>query len=415
MKSLSIFVSDFLKNKGHHVFLSLLIAKICGFLGSLFIIRILPESEFGTISIVASIFFIFVSFSGFGSHQSLLRYGSIIQSDSEKKVFANHLLRQGFIHQLIISAVFLLISIFYINRYEDILFIFLLFTVRLIGFYFLNHIQAELRVFGNNRAFAQVNNFVNVFGVILLLLLSYFFGLVGYLFAVAFTPFLSLIWYKKEDFLKVIGGINFTKKEIWSFGLHAAGTALLSDALFSADVLLLSFLMKETAVASYKVGLLIPFNITFLASTFMQSDYTVLAKNSRNKFFLKNYIANYYRLFIPISIVIFVVGFVFKTEVLSFFFSAKYSGSQMIFVIFLATFSFNMLLRNLYGNLLSAVGMMKMNTAVSFLNLILLLMFSFFFVKRFGIEGMAISLCLSMLTGGFLLLFSFYLYWKDLK
>ena len=415
MNSLYLFVSDFLKNKGHHVFFSLLLAKICGFLGSLFIIRILPENEFGTISIVASIFFIFVSFSGFGSNQSLLRYGSISQRFSEKRVLSNYLLKQGFLHQLIISGVFLLVSIFYNNKYEDILLIFLLFTVRLIGSFFLSHIQAELRVFGNNKAFAQVSNFVNISGVILLLLLSYYFGLIGYLIAIAVAPFLSLIWFKKNTFSVAIKAIDFTKKEIWSFGLHAAGTAVLSDALFSADILLLSFLMNETAVASYKVGLLIPLNITFLAATFMQSDYTVLAKNSKNKSFLKNYIANYYKLFIPISCLIFLVGFIFKTEIISFFFSSKYSESQLIFVIFLGAFSLNMLLRNLYGSLLSAVGMMKMNTVISILTLIMLLVFSFIFVARFGIEGMAISLSLSMLIGGFLLLFSFYLYWKDLK
>ncbi|QOW11283.1 polysaccharide biosynthesis protein [Kaistella flava (ex Peng et al. 2021)] len=415
MKSLYIFVSDFFKNKGHHVFLSLLIAKICGFLGSLFIIRILPESEFGTISIVASVFFIFMSFNGFGSHQSLLRYGSIIQDDCEKKVLSKYLFRQGFVHQLLISAAFLLISVFYINKYQDVFFIFVLFTVRLVGYYFLNHIQAEFRVFGNNRAFAKVGNVVNIGGVLLLLLLSYFFGLIGYLLAIALTPFLCLLWYKKYHFVAIVDSINFTKKEIWSFGLHAAGTALLSDALFSADVLLLSFLMNETAVANYKVGLLIPINITFLASTFMQSDYTVLAKNSKSKLFLKNYIANYYKLFIPISCVIVVIGYLFKTEILSFFFSSKYAGNESIFMIFLATFSFNMLLRNLYGNLLSAVGMMKMNTAISLLNLIMLVSFAFIFVKKFGIEGMAISLSLSLTISGFLLLFSFYLYWKDLK
>ena len=408
-------MSDFFKNKGHHVFISLLIAKICGFLGSLFIIKILPESEFGIISIVASVFFIFISFNGFGSNQILLRYGSIVHNDTEKKNLSKYLLKQGFVHQVIISLIFLLISVFYINKYQDILFIFLIFTFRLIGFYFLNHIQAELRVFGNNKAFAQVSNVVNIGGVLILILLSYYFGLTGYLVAIGITPFLCLLWYKRKHFAAIIDSIYFTKKEIWSFGLHAAGTALLSDALFSADVLLLSFLMNETAVANYKVGLLIPINITFLASTFMQSDYVVLAKNSKNRMFLKNYIFNYYKIFIPISFFIFFLGYLFKSEIFNLFFDEKYSDNQFIFVIFLATFSFNMLLRNLYGNLLSAVGMMKMNTAVSLLNLILLLSFAFIFVKKFGIVGMAISLSSSLVISGFFLLFSFYLYWKDLK
>ena len=415
MNSLYIFVSDFFKNKGHHVFLSLLIAKICGFVGSISIIRILPESEFGTVSIVASVFFIFLSFNGFGSNQSLLRYGSMLQDISEKKALSTYLLKKGFFYQLLISGLFLFVSIFFINKYEDILFIFVLFTVRLIGYFFLNHIQSEFRISGNNSAFARVSNFVNIVGVILLLILSYFFGLRGYLYAVALTPFLCFFWFKKGYFRSSFDQFNFSKKEIWNFGVYAAGTALLSDALLSADILILSFLMNETAVASYKVGLLIPLNITFLASTFMQSDYSILAKNSNNKAFLRNYIFNFYKLFIPISLIVFLTGLMFSTDVLSFFFDAKYVNSRVVFLIFLGGFSLNMLLRNLYGNLLSAVGMMRINTFISILNLILLLVFSFFLVNPFGIIGMAISLSLSMLICGILLLFSFYNYWKDLK
>ncbi len=415
MKDLQIFLLDFFKNKGHHIFFSLLTAKICGFVGSLSIIRILPESEFGTVSIVASVFFIFSSFNGSGSDQSLLRYGSIAQDFSEKQALSKYLLKQGFIYQILLSGIFLLISVFYINKYEDVFYIFLLFTFRLIGFYFLNHIQAEFRIAGNNKSFAIVNNVVNISGVILLLILSYFFGLIGYLYAVAFTPFIALFWFTKEHFIASMNHFSFSKKELWNFGLYAAGTNFLSDVLFSADVLLLSFLMDESAVANYKVGLLIPANITFLAATFMQSDYTVLAKNSTNKVFLRNYIFNYYKLFIPISVLIFFIGYLFKTEIIQLFFSEKYSGNHLVFVIFLLGFSVNMLLRNLYGNLLSAVGKMKYNTYISFLNVVLLLLFAIIFVNIFGMVGMAISLSLSMFISGILLLFSFYHYWRYLE
>ena len=409
------FIGDFLTNKGQHVFLSLLIAKICAFLGSLFIIRILPENEFGTISIVASVFVIFMPFSGFGSQQSLLRFGSMSDDLMEKEKLSTYLLKQGFIYQLLLSGLFIFVSFFFINKYEDIFYVFLLFTIRLIGFYFLNHIQSQFRIFGNNRGFARITNIVNLSGVVLLLVLSYYFGLKGYLIAIAVTPFIAFFWFKKEYLNSVVENFSFSKKEIWNYGLHAAGTALLSDTLFSADVLMLSFLMNETAVANYKVAILIPANITFLALTFMQSDFPVLVKNYRNRNFLTSYITNYYKIFIPISLLIFLVGFTFKTEILYLFFSERYADNSWVFVILLAGFSLNMLFRNLYGNLLSAVGMMNMNTAISILTLVMLVLFSFVFVKKFGIEGMAFSLTLSMFIGGFLLLFSFYLYWKDLK
>lgn len=415
MKSLQNFISDFFKNKGQHIFLSLLIAKICAFAGSLFIIRILPESEFGTISIVASVFAIFAPFSGFGSQQSLLRFGSISDDLSEKISLSKYLLKQGLIYQLLLSGLFLGIAFFYVDKYEDIFYIFLLFGFRLIGFYFLNHIQAEFRVFGNNRGFARLTNVVNVLGVILLLLLSYFYGLKGYLIAIAFTPFLALLWFRKEQYISISETFSFEKKDLWKYGFYASGTALISDTLFSADVLMLSFLLNESAVANYKVAILIPANITFLALTFMQSDFPVLAKNYKNRDFLKDYVLNYYKIFIPLAFIIFLVGFVFKNQLLTVVFSERYADNTFSFVVLLGVFCANMLLRNLYGNLLSAVGMMKMNTIISVLTLILLVIFSFIFVSKYGVTGMAVSLSLSMFFGGIMLAFSFYLYWKDLK
>lgn len=415
MKNLQEFLRNFLSNKGQHVFLSLLIAKICAFLGSLFIIRILPENEFGMISIVASVFAVFVPFSGFGSQQILLRYGAITSEIEDKKLLSRYLLMKGFTYQVFLSVIFLAVSVFYLTKYEDIFFLFLLFAIRLIGIYFLNHIQSEFRVFGNNSGFSRITNSVNVLGLLLLLIFTYFFGLNGYLFATVIAPFIALFWFKKDHFPKVIENLTFSKKEIWNYGLHASGTALLSDALFSADILLLSFLMTENDVANYKVAILIPANITFLALTFMQSDFPVLAKNHRNRSFLRNYIFNYYKIFIPVSFIILCIGFLFKTEILRLFYSQKYADNSWVFIILLSGFCLNMLLRNLYGNLLSAVGKMKVNTGVSLATLLLLLFLSFYNVPRLGVLGMAVSLTFSMLLGGVMLMFSFYYYYKNLK
>jgi O-antigen/teichoic acid export membrane protein len=415
MKSLIIFLNDFFKNKGHHVFVSLLVAKICGFLGSLFIIRILPENEFGTLSIVASVFFVFLSFSGLGSQQILLRYGSVTQDLEEKKALSKYLLQKGFLYQVFLSLIFLCISLFYINTYDNIFYIFLLFTIRLFGCYFLIFIQSELRISGNNKGFSTLSNVVNILGVILLVVLSYYFGLTGYLFAIAFSPFIALFWINKEYYTSATKDFSFGKKEIWNYGIMAAGCDFLSDMLFSADILILSFLMNESAVANYKVALLIPSNIVFLSATLMQSDYPKLTKFCRDKKFLENYVLNYYKIFIPVSILIFLGGFFFKAQILNFFFGVKYQGNEIVFLVFLGIFSVNMLLRNLYGNLLSAMGLMKFSTYISALNILLLVIFAFIFVGRLGILGMAISLSLSMLICGVILLIGFYQYWKSLK
>jgi len=97
--------------------------------------------------------------------------------------------------------------------------------------------------------------------LILILGLTYFFGIVGYLIAMMLMPFFSLFWFKNINFSEKFE-LKFSKNEIWKYGLFTAGTAVLGDALFSLDIILMGFLMNESAVANYKTAILIPANLT---------------------------------------------------------------------------------------------------------------------------------------------------------
>mgnify|MGYP000402641046 CR=1 FL=1 len=108
MSSLKEFTKNYFKNNGQYVFMSLLIAKICGFVSSIAIVRLITQKEFGTVTIVASVFAIFAAFNGFGSAQGLLRFGSLTEDGNEKQKLSDHFFYQGFIYQLILTLIFLI-------------------------------------------------------------------------------------------------------------------------------------------------------------------------------------------------------------------------------------------------------------------------------------------------------------------
>lgn len=412
MGGLKEFLSRFFSNKGHHVFFSFLIAKICGFLGSLVIIRLLPENEYGILSIVMSVCAIFLPFSGFGSNQILLRYGAISEKENKQNL-SSYLFFKGIFNEIILIVIFVGISLFYAPKYENIIIIFLFFGIRLMGFYLSNHIQTYYRISGKNDIFAKVSNAINIGGFILLLVLTYLFKFYGYLLAIALIPYLSLFWLKKEMFsAKRI--VYDNKKEIWRFGIFTAATSVISETLFSLDVMLLGFLMNENAVANYKVAILLPSNITVLAISFMQSDYPLLSKNYQNKNFLRSYIKNYYKIFIPICILILGFFYFFKDLLLKVFFGTNYSDNSNLMMILLLGFTFGMLSRNLFGNLLPAIGKIEVNTWVSILSLIILSVTAYFLVNTFGILGMGISLSLVLIWEGLAYLTFFGNYLKKL-
>ena len=409
MNSLKEFLGNFFKNKGHHVFLSFLIAKICGFLSAVVIIQLLTKNDYGILSIVMSVFAIFLPFSGLGSNQILLRYGSIEKGDNKQKL-SSYLFFKGFLYEILLIFVFLGFSFFYREKYENVYFIFIFCSIRLLGFYLSNHIQTYYRITGKNNVFARVNNVINIGGLFILIAFTYLWDFYGYLFAIAIIPYLSLFWLKKEMF-STKDSPPENKKELWRFGIFTATTSVISETLFALDIILLGFLMNENAVANYKVAILLPSNIPFLAISFMQSDYPLLSKNYQNKAFLTSYIRNYYKIFIPICVAIVVFFFFFKSFLIRVFFGDHYLENEKLMMVLLLGFTFGMLSRNLFGNLLPAVGKIEINTWVSVISLLLLATISYFLVGLFGVLGMGIALCLMIIWEGtaYMLFFRNYL------
>lgn len=96
-------------------------------------------------------------------------------------------------------------------------------------------------------------------------------------------------------------------------------------------------------------------------------------------------------------------------------FGERYQGIETSFLILTAAFLLNMILRNLYGNLLSAVGKMAYNTIISGAALIILLGSAIFLVPKFGVEGMAIAQSLTLFITGLLLMGGFLSYYRKLS
>lgn len=414
MSSLSHFISNFLKNKGHFVFLSFLIAKICGFATSIILIRLLTKENFGVLSIVLSLLVIFMPLSGFGAPQALLRFGVLTPTNKAKNNLSRYLLSLGFWRELILVGIFLFASVFYLKKYDYILIIFFAGAFRLVGYYFVLHIQSYYRIINRNQVFSIINNVVNIAALISTIVFTYFLGFYGYLISFAFVPFLSLLWLKKNMWKGEVSKPE-NSQAIKEYGIFTSITALTSEAIFALDLLLLSVWMNESAVADYKVAILLPANVTFLATSFLQTDFPQIAKNHLSKSYLTNYIKNYLKIFIPICISILVVFYFGGSFIMNLLFGEKYHGNSIVMLILMLGFTVGMLCFNLFGNMLPAVGKVRVNTYVSIISLILLFSLSYYLTPKFGIEGMAISMTSTIILSGIIYAAAFFRYLQKLK
>lgn len=415
MGSLMRFLKDFYQNKGLLVFFSILIEKVVGLVNTIYVVRLISQEDYGLITLIASLFGVFITLNGFGAVQGLLRYGALEKEMDRKQNLAQYIFIEGMKRHFILLILFVLTAIFYEFKYVNIWVIIGFFTFRMLGYYFYSFILNYYRILNRNDFFAKLSMLINAIGLILAIALTYGFGIYGYLIGLAVTPWLALLFIKKSfisTIPKSIDSLNL--KSFWKFSINSSLTYFLSEFLFMIDVFLIGFLLNETAVAEYKVAIILPMNLMFIPMIFMQTDYPKLVENAKDKAYLKFYIRNYYKLFVPLVSAMLVIGFVLKDWIIPFVFGSEYQQQGWIFFVILVAVAFNMCFRNLYGNLLSAVGLAQKNSKVASLSIVLMTVLGFGLITPFGIIGAALALSLTFISMGFYSGYLFYSYLNQL-
>lgn len=396
MKNLSEFLLRFYHNQGLPVLGALIVGKLSAFLLSILLVRSLSVSEFGIYSLVPAVFILFATFTGFGLPVGLLRFGSVLQTVKEKEELSAGLFLPGLLFQLGLSVIFLMASFFF-RKYEGVFVIFLAFSVRLMGFYLVSFIQSNFRMRLENKKFSSITIFWNIAELIAAACVLYFFGLQGFLIVMAISPFLVLFSFEARWFnFKNYNKLSFRK--IFNYSIHASATNLLGELLFTLDLLLIGFLLTENAVAEYKIAILIPSNIAFLAVAFLQADFPKIAARYKDADFLKNYIANFFRLFLPVGIILLIISFFFGKEIIGLVFGEKYVHMSSEFFTLMCIFALGMLTRTLFGNIFAAVGKTAYNSWLSLVSVLLMLSLGSSLVPIYGIEGMIWSLGVAFLV-----------------
>ena len=107
MKDLVKFIQSFLQNNGFYVFLSFVIEKLVMLINIIFIVKMIPQDEFGRITLIASVLAFMSPWSGFGSLQVLMKFGSSEKDDEVRQNLSRILLRNGIIYQFFLCLFFL--------------------------------------------------------------------------------------------------------------------------------------------------------------------------------------------------------------------------------------------------------------------------------------------------------------------
>lgn len=410
MSLLKTYLQNFIARAGSRILASTIIARGLSFIASWISLQLIPNKELGRVLFAYNIILFLIPFGGFGLHQSLLRFGALLKTQKEKNSLFRYVFFKGIGATCILIAVLgCLISC--INfQFEQTGAYVLFLSLSLPSMYVFELLKIQLRLEHKNRTFAATDIVFAAALAVNTLVFSYVFQEKGYAFALVFTPVCTiLIYFKKLQLYLKKHEKPCIHRSFWSYGIFASLSNVVTQLLFVIDILLIGHLLNNAEmVTNYKYVSLIPLSLLFLPRAFINADFVAFTENIHRKSYIYRYVKSYLLLFTLISAAT-CVFFYSSASFLLGLFDTDFKQFEMPFLIIVFGVCGVLILRGLFGNLLSSIGKARVNFYISSVALLLNIMSNYVLIPNYGITGAAITSAILMWSTG---LASALLFWR---
>lgn len=417
MKNLIAFINTFIKRSGNYILISSISSRILSFIASWIALQLIPDKELGIVIYAFQIILFIAPLANLGLNQGLVRYGALLNSIKEKNSLFLLIIKKGITITFTFSIIIFLISSSIKFKNPSTSYYIQLLSICFITQYVFQILQIQFRLQKNNKTFALVEFTYNTILVILVFILSYYFKEIGYAFSIVIAPLLTFLFFIKKLNInwKSKPAFDFINFSFWRYGFFASLATLTTTLLVSIDILLIEHLIVDiTMVTIYKYVSLIPYSLIFLSQVVIATDFVEFTENINNKNYIYTYIKNYIIIFILISIGILIVILVFGKFFLTIF-GANYASYFSSLITLTIGITGILILRGIFGNLLSSIGKVSTNFTITLIALVLNVILNFYLIPIYGIFGAALTSAILMWFTGFLCMAFFFYYYKKLS
>jgi O-antigen/teichoic acid export membrane protein len=417
MKDLKYFLSEFINRSGLHILSSTIIARALSFFTSWIVLQFIPNFELGLVIYAINIVSLIIPLSGLGASQGLLRFGALLKTDDEKNKLFYYIIKKGSAFSILLIICTILFSSvlsrnLLLSKPYIIAVSFSIFTL-----FLLESLKVQFRVLQKNKLFAKTEVSYNLIFFFFTVSSSYFFKEIGYVISIIIVPLITFLIFipksKRSNFINA----NFKKPNFsfWKYSIFAGLSNVTTQLLIVLDIILIGNIMHDAEMVTiYKYLSLIPFSILFLPKSVLTTDFVNLTEKHANKDYMQKYIRSYIYIFSFISIIVVLFSFAFSSFILNFF-GEEFLEYQLTFKILIIGITGILILRGLFGNLLSVIGKASVNYWISFLAILINLVSNFILIPKYGLLGAAITSAIIMWVTSISSIALFYFYYRDIK
>ena len=407
-------IKSLIKDGFFHILLGNTLNKMIAFVTSIVIVRLVSKADYGYLSYADNLYSYINLFAGLGVSTSILKFCSPKKNTGENKFYLNFSLKIGGVFQLALSFILIIyISLCNITFPEarEIIYVMVLYP-------FLVQIETTIQSFVRSMLENKLYAKMGVVQTIVAFICSFFFvraiGVIGIVIsryiAILCALFVACKFVKKCIPYNVVS-IRATSNEIkkfWKISISLMLANLFSMIMPINEMFIINNLIKnEIVTANYKVAILIPSQITFIASSVIIYIFPKIAQmNKRNTIFKYSIKAGI--LLFSIILGICLLGAILTGPVVRIIYGSKYEDAITLSMIYWVVYGINAGIRMLPMNILPALGITFFNSSLSIVTCVIHAILLYIFINIFGIYGAALALIIVYLLSG--IVYWIYLY-----
>ena len=389
-------------------------ARVLSFLGSWIALQLIEAKELGVILFAYGIVQFIIPIGGFGLHQSLIRYGALLNSEDEKQQLFSYVLKKGIVASIAIILVLVGIGYLIPFQFDKTYGYFSILSLSILTVFILEIIKIQFRLQHKNRLYAITEFWYNIILTGLIFGLSYLFQGMGYIIALIVSPVLTALFFIKKLNIKlhIKNNLKITNLSFWKYGFFGGLSSVVTQLLILIDIILIGYIIDDPiAVTNYRYISIIPFSLLFLPRVFITTDFVTFTEKIHQKDYINRYIKNYMLFFGVVSILLLLFSYFFAEQIL-YIFGVEYMDYADSFLILIMGIVGIYIFRGLFGNLLSSIGKIELNYYIISIAIVINIISNYYLIPLYGIKGAAITSAILMWFTGILSWLSFLYFFR---
>ena len=377
-------------------------SRLLSLLASWIALQFIDNTALGIVLFSYNIILFLLPLSGLGLSQSLIRFSALSKDADDRNSIFLYVLKYGLLSSIGMILLVIISSLFIPLDFKDGHFYMIFLSFLIIPNFLLEIIKAQLRLNHDNKNFAYSDFLYSIIFVLSITVLTYYLKEIGYIIALLITPLLTSLFFIKKlkvnvKKIKRIPELNFA---FWKYGFFASLSNVITQLLFVIDILLIGYLIKDPEmITNYRYISLIPFSLLFLPRVFINTDFVTFTEKIYDKNYILEYIKSYMLLFLIISVSLIIGSYFFGSLVLRLL-DDSFAIYGSIFFILMVGISGILILRGLFGNLLSSIGKANINYYIASGALLFNIISNYYLIPLYGIKGAAITSAILMWVTG---------------